>query len=94
MTTPFAGAATNTAKDDELEMLRTAANLESENPRWIVVYGVWTKQFIAFPRFTVPEGTMATAHYPGALLDRMRAIERAACLTGEVRPKDNTRGGG
>ena len=60
----------------EDEMRQIAEKLESENPLWIVVYGVYSRQFVGFPRFSVPTGTMAVALYPGALEGRMRGIER------------------
>jgi hypothetical protein len=60
----------------EDEMRRVAGKLESGNPLWIVVYGVYSRQFIGFPRFSVPTGTMAVALHPGALEGRMRGIER------------------
>ena len=60
---------------DENEMLRIASMLESENPLWIVIFGVYTKQFVGFPRFSVPSGTFAVALYPVALVARMREIE-------------------
>jgi hypothetical protein len=63
---------------DENEMVRIASKLESENPLWIVIFGVYTRQFVGFPRFSVPSGTFAVALYPGALTSRMRDIERAA----------------
>lgn len=56
---------------------QTAEEMESCNPLWIVVFGVYTRQFIAFPRFDAPAGTVAVAGYPLALMERMRAIERA-----------------
>jgi hypothetical protein len=60
-------------------MLGLARELESENPLWIVVFGVYTRQFVAFSRFRVPAGTaMVIAGYPGALALRMRDIERQA----------------
>jgi hypothetical protein len=58
------------------DMLRVARELESENPLWIVVFGVYTQQFIGFPRFDVSVGIMAVARYPGALTARMRLIEQ------------------
>lgn len=67
-----------TSTVDENEMLRVARELESGNPQWIVVFGVYTRQFVAFPRFNVPSGTFAVALYPGALESRMHDIERAA----------------
>jgi len=63
---------------DAAEMKREAGRLESGNPRWIIVFGDYSRQFVAFPRFTVPEGTIVTARYPGALPARMRAVERGA----------------
>jgi hypothetical protein len=64
------------ATDDEmLRMLRTAEEMELDNPLWIIIFGVYTRQFVAFPRFDAPMGTMAVASYPPALTERMRAIE-------------------
>ena len=65
-------------KMDDEEMRRVASELESENPLWIVIFGVYTKQFVGFPRFNVPSGTLAVALYPGALVSRMREIEQKA----------------
>jgi hypothetical protein len=67
-----------TSTIDENEMRHVARELESENPRWIVVFGVYTRQFVGFPRFNVPSGTFAAALYPGALVSRMHDIEQAA----------------
>jgi hypothetical protein len=64
-------------QDDTASMLRIARELEAGNPLWIVVFGVYSRQFIAFPRFSVPAGTMVTAHYPAALTARMHGIEHA-----------------
>jgi hypothetical protein len=80
-------SAPNVAKDNELELLRIAAKIEAENPLWFVVFGVWTRQLIAFPRFDVTIGTIATATYPGALIERMREIEvLAGVRTGSEAP--------
>ena len=54
-----------------------AARTERENPGWIVVFGVFTKEFVCFPRFAAPTGTIVTALYPEAIPPRMRIIERA-----------------
>lgn len=54
-----------------------AARTERENPGWIVVFGVFTKEFVCFPRFAAPAGTIVTALYPEAIPPRMRMIERA-----------------
>jgi hypothetical protein len=64
---------------------RIAERLEAANPWWIVIYGAYTGQFVAFPRFSAPKGTVVTALYPGALPQRLRRIERqhAAALPSE-----------
>jgi hypothetical protein len=54
-----------------------AQRAERENPGWIVLFGVFTKEFVCFPRFPAPAGTIVTSHYPDAILQRMRMIERA-----------------
>jgi hypothetical protein len=61
-----------------------ASRLEAEHPLWIVVFGVFTKQFVCFPKFEAPRGTMLTAMYPDALPDRMRRAEEAIC---KARPR-------
>jgi hypothetical protein len=60
------------------DMQLVAERLESDNPSWIVMFGVYSRQFVAFPRFNAPEGTIIVAGYPGALPERMRRVERLA----------------
>ena len=62
--------------DSDEDMTRAATELEAENPLWIVVFGVYTRQFVAFPRFDVPDRAIAVAYYPAALASRMREIEQ------------------
>ena len=64
-----------------------AERTERENPGWIVVFGSFTKEFVCFPRFPAPAGTIITALYPDAIPPRMRMIERA--LRTRI-PKDET----
>lgn len=68
---------------DVAKMKQIAERLGKSNPRWIVVSGEYTKQFVAFPRFPVPKGTVVAAHYPAPLPARMRAVESRA-LPGSV----------
>jgi hypothetical protein len=63
---------------DESEMRRIAERLQSDNPLWMVMFGVYSQEFVAFARFTAPNGSIVTARYPWALPDRMRDIERRA----------------
>jgi hypothetical protein len=70
-------AETAPGADDET-LQAVARDIESANPLWIVMFGVFSKQFVAFPRFTAPRGTVVSARYPAAMRERMRHIEHAA----------------
>ena len=54
-----------------------AARLEEENPRWMVVFGFFTQEFVCFPRFNAPKGTMLIETNPRALPSRMRDVENS-----------------
>jgi len=60
---------------DTHAMRRVAAQLEADNPLWIVVFGAYSREFVAFPRFDTPSYAVVTVNYPGAMPDRMRAVE-------------------
>lgn len=68
----------NSAIDEEAAR-EIASRLEVEHPLWMVVFGVYTQQFVCFPKFEAPSGTMLAATYPDALSDRMRRVEEAMC---------------
>jgi hypothetical protein len=53
-----------------------AQRLEHENPSWIVLYGAYSKEFVAFPRFAAPRGTIVALGDPAALPSRLRLIEQ------------------
>jgi hypothetical protein len=55
-----------------------ASRLEADHPLWMVVFGVYTQQFVCFPKFNAPTGTMLVATYPEALPERMRRAEEIA----------------
>jgi hypothetical protein len=55
-----------------------ARQLEVDNPLWIVVFGVYSKEFVGFPRFTAPGGAIVIAQHPIALPPRMRQVENSA----------------
>jgi hypothetical protein len=56
---------------------QAAERTERDNPRWIVLFGVFTKEFVCLPRFPAPAGTIVTSLYPDAIPSRMRMIEHA-----------------
>jgi hypothetical protein len=60
------------------EMRQEAERLERDNPRWIILFGIYTRELVAFPRFPVPRGTIVAARHPDALPARMRAVEQCA----------------
>jgi hypothetical protein len=64
-----------------------AQRLEHQNPSWIVLYGTYSKEFVAFPRFTAPRGTIVATRDASALPSRLRSIEEQA---GQQAPSGGT----
>jgi hypothetical protein len=62
------------AEDDAYREI--AEELEQQHPRWIVIFGTFTREFICLPRFAVPPGLKVVAIYPEAAADRMSKMER------------------
>jgi hypothetical protein len=52
-----------------------AARLDHENPQWIVIWGIFSHQFVAFPLFRVPPGTVHCYRSESELLRQMRQTE-------------------
>ena len=46
-------------------------------PRWIVIFGTYTREFICLPRLAVPPGFRVVAIYPEAAADRMSKVGAA-----------------
>ncbi len=53
-----------------------AERIQQENPKWLVVWGVYTRQFAAFPLFPAPPGTVLRGRDSGELAGRMRQAEQ------------------
>lgn len=53
-----------------------AENMQRQQPGWLVIFGVYSRQFVAFPLFAVSQRTILAARYPDALIDRMTRAER------------------
>lgn len=53
-----------------------AREIEQQQPGWLVIYGTYTREYVAFPLFTAPPGTILAAAYPPALVARMQQTER------------------
>ena len=53
-----------------------AGELERQHPRWIVIFGAFTREFVCIPRFAATPGLMVVAIYPKAAEERMSEVER------------------
>jgi hypothetical protein len=61
------------AEEDRHEQ---AARLDRDNPQWLVVWGIFSHEFVAFPLFRVPEGTILCARTGLELAGRMQQTEK------------------
>jgi hypothetical protein len=52
-----------------------AQESERDNPLWIVIFGVYTREFVCLPRFGVPPRTMVIARSLETAAPRMRLVE-------------------
>lgn len=55
-----------------------AARIARDFPRWLVIWGLHSRRFWAYPCFRVPRGTIADAANPDDLAAQMRSIQHAA----------------
>ena len=69
---------TSPAPSDEDGCRRAAAQLQHEHERWLVMWGCYTRAFIAFPLFAAPPGTILTAAAPAEMAAKMSSQERSA----------------
>jgi hypothetical protein len=65
-----------------------AARIAQDFPRWLVLWGLYSRRFWAFPCFRVPRGTIAEAANPDDLVAEMRSIQRAAMSGAPARHPD------
>ena len=73
------------AGPDDAARYETAQSIQQANPDWLVMWGVYTHQYVAFPLFRAPEGCIVQSASPDELFQRMRDAELAfkpaqACL--------------
>jgi hypothetical protein len=63
--------------------VQVAERLEQDNPDWLVLYGSYTREFVAFPIYPdAPDNCYCSAKDPAALDGHIRETERR---TGHVR---------
>ncbi len=66
---------------DEHAARGEARRLEAENPLWIVIFGVYSGEFVCFPRVGLDGGSIVAAKDPGSLPRRMRRVEHSVLTT-------------
>jgi hypothetical protein len=66
---------------DEHAGREEARQLEAQNPLWIVIFGVYSGEFVCFPRFGPDGGSIVAAKDPCTLPPRMRKAENSAAST-------------
>lgn len=61
--------------DDEAGWV-IAEDIRRKRPDWLVTWGRYSKQFVAYALFSMSRRTIVTARYPEALVDRMDRAEQ------------------
>ncbi len=62
---------------DEL-CYQTARKIEKVHPQWMVVWGLYSREYWAFPLLPVPRGTIVHAPDPGLLVTAIDEVELTA----------------
>jgi hypothetical protein len=70
-----------TPLDSEDSHRQAAKDLEAQRPGWIVVWGVYSRRYWAFPLFNVPPRTILHATDPRDLATRMVHVELSAKIS-------------
>lgn len=61
---------------EENDRRQGAARIERDHPNWIVHFGVYTREYVAFPRFETPEPVRLKSRDPGKFAALIRDAER------------------
>jgi hypothetical protein len=57
--------------------VQVAERLEENNPEWVIMYGSYSREFVAFPVYPdAPDNSYCSAKDPAALDDHIREAER------------------
>lgn len=56
---------------------RAAAQLQRHRPRWLIMYGPWSRLYWAYACFDVPQGMILAAEDPQELANLMQRAELA-----------------
>jgi len=61
----------------DADRYKTAQAIQQAHPDWLVVWGVYTREYVAFPLFRAPAGAIIQSASPDRLLQRMQQAELA-----------------
>ena len=62
---------------DAGQAVRLAERLEEDNPDWVIIYGSYSREFVAFPVYPdAPDNCYCSAKDPAALDSHIRETER------------------
>jgi hypothetical protein len=61
---------------DNDEAWAIAEGIQQQRPGWLVTWGRYTNQFVAYPLFSIRRRVIVTAYYPSALTARMDEVEQ------------------
>ena len=57
--------------------VQVAERLEEDNPDWVIMYGSYSREYVAFPVYPdAPDNSYCSAKDPTALDDHIRETER------------------
>jgi hypothetical protein len=62
--------------DEPPDSRRAVESLREENPQWLILFGSWTRELVAFPLFPAPVGAWVAAKDVYALTRQMRQAEQ------------------
>jgi hypothetical protein len=65
-----------------------AAQLGHDYPNWVILWGLHTRLYWAFPTFAAPLGTIIAAPAPRQLTMRMQATEHATSASTWATPRE------
>ena len=65
-----------------------AEEIQQQRPGWLIIWGVYSRRFTAYPLFPVRRRVIVIAYYQDALLERMNSVERLL----RIRPESEESG--
>jgi hypothetical protein len=81
------------SREDEDACRAIAEEIDRDRPGWLVLWGCYSRQFVAFPLFRMRRRLIVYAGFPDALVARMDEVERrfgAGRETEEVKEHDTS----